>query len=111
LKSARFSQIQPHSDIYLLLASVQEISDWDTILKHSIGIELSEREWKSWFGLCMEDLELIWIKYGRCHLLKKPKYLLWIFHFLRNYLVEDVGHKMWHVPKQTYRDHVWETID
>jgi hypothetical protein len=40
-----------------------------------------------------------------------PKYLLWTFHFLRNYLVEDVGHKMWHVPKQTYRDHVWETID
>lgn len=76
--------------------------------------DISDREWRALTGLSVAQTEDLRGRYWEAPIGSKPlkdKHLIWTLNFMKQYSSEDVMYRRWTKSKETYRYHVFKSID
>ncbi len=76
--------------------------------------DTSDREWRALVGLSVAQTEELRSKYWEAQAGSPPlkdKHLIWSLNFMKQYSSEDIMYRRWTKAKETYRKHVFESLD
>jgi hypothetical protein len=71
---------------------------------------VKERFWQSIFGVSPTICDQLWEEIQHHSPQTSPQDLLRVLYFLKNYSLENAAIQLWNIFKQTYHNHLWQTL-